>query len=64
MLEKPEGAIKNGQSRKTGNIGYQTQNIDKQPGQSRKTGNIEYKTKTNNQDNPEKLATLGTRHRI
>ena len=29
MLEKTEGAIKNRQSRDTGNIGYKTQNEDK-----------------------------------
>jgi hypothetical protein len=30
MLEKTEGAITNGQSRDTGNIGHMTQNSDKQ----------------------------------
>ena len=30
MLEKPEGAIKNGQSRETGNIGYIRHDDDKQ----------------------------------
>jgi len=29
MLEKAEGAIKNGQSRDTGNIGHKTQNSAK-----------------------------------
>ena len=30
MLEKTEGEIKNGQSRETGNIGYGTQDEEKQ----------------------------------
>ena len=30
MLEKTEGAVKNGQSRNTGNIGHNTQDEDKQ----------------------------------
>ena len=51
MLEKTEGAIKNGQSRETGNIGHtrhRTNKYQRKPkGQSR-------------MDNPETLATLGT----
>ena len=30
MIEKTEEAIKNGQSRDTGNVGYKIQNADKQ----------------------------------
>jgi hypothetical protein len=48
-LEKPEGAIKNGQSRETGNIEYtrhRTKVREKRRaiknGQSKETGNIEY----------------------
>jgi hypothetical protein len=48
MLEKTEGAMKNGQSRETGNIEYtmleKTEGAIKN-GQSRETGNIEYTRK-------------------
>jgi hypothetical protein len=41
MLENTEGAIKKGQSRETGNIGYTKRRKTKQK-QSRETGNIGY----------------------
>ena len=48
MLEKTEGAMKNGQSRETGNTEYtmleKTEGAIKN-GQSRETGNIEYTRK-------------------
>ena len=51
MLENSEGAINNGQSRETGNIGYTRHRTNKcqriAKGQSK-------------MDNPEKLATQGT----
>ena len=55
MLEKTEEAIKNGQSRDTGNIGYTRH----------KTKTIQrnwqhWVRKTQEEDNPETLATLGT----
>ena len=37
-VEKTDGAIKNGQSRDTGDIGYKTQNEDKQ-NEKHNTGN-------------------------
>ena len=54
-LEKREGAIRNGQTRETGNTGYTRQ----------KTKTIQrnwqhWVHKTQDEDNPEKLATLGT----
>ena len=55
MLEKTEEAIKNGQSRDTGNIGYTRH----------KTKTIQrhwqhWVHKKQDEDNPETLATLGT----
>ena len=46
-LEKTEGAIKNGQFRETGNLGYTGQRLEKTEraikiGQSKETGNIGY----------------------
>jgi hypothetical protein len=46
-IEKTERAIKNGQSRETGNLGYTGQRLEKteraiKNGQSKETGNIGY----------------------
>jgi hypothetical protein len=46
-IEKNERAIKNGQSRETGNIGYTGQRLEKteraiKNGQSKETGNLGY----------------------
>jgi hypothetical protein len=49
MLEKTEGAIKKGQSRETGNIGYQKRTIQRN-----------WQHRVSKKDNPEKLATYGT----
>ena len=54
MLEKTEGAMKNGQSRETGNIEYtmleKTEGAMKN-GQSRETGNIRYTRKRQTKHN-------------
>ena len=62
MLENTEGAIKKGQSRETGNIGYtrQKQTRLKHNTIQRNWQHRVHKTKTNKtktQHNPEKLAT-------
>ena len=51
MLENSEGAIKNGQSRETGNIGYTRHRTNKRQRIAKGQSTM---------DNPEKLATQGT----
>jgi hypothetical protein len=48
MLEKTEGAIKNGQSRETGNIGYTRRGKTKQKHNTRCVGHLYVQTNTNN----------------
>ena len=63
MLENTEGAIKNGQSRETGNIGYTRHRTNKTKTIQRNWQHRVHKTQDEdkqNKDNPETLATLGT----